>query len=85
VTTADLATALAAWTNRAACHDAPSDLFYPALAETASARDERERAAKRVCMSCGVRVECLEYALDANERLGVWGGMTESERRDLLL
>jgi WhiB family redox-sensing transcriptional regulator len=61
-----------------------SDVFYPGPCETPSARNDRERAAKRVCASCAVRVECLAYALRSNEQLGVWGGMTENERRDLV-
>jgi WhiB family redox-sensing transcriptional regulator len=84
VLTADLATVLASWVNRAACRDMPSELFYPAPAEESSARGEREQAAKCVCASCAVRVECLAYALRANEPLGIWGGMTENERRSVL-
>jgi WhiB family redox-sensing transcriptional regulator len=84
VTTADLPTALAPWVNRAACRGMQSELFYPAVSERPNARDERELAAKRICASCAVRVECLAYALRANEQLGVWGGMTETERRRAL-
>jgi WhiB family redox-sensing transcriptional regulator len=61
-----------------------AEVFYPAPNETPSARRERERAAKRICASCAVRVECLAYALRSNEQLGVWGGMSENERRDLV-
>ena len=39
--------------------------------------------AKRVCRSCDVRAECLEYALEHDERFGIWGGMSERERRRL--
>jgi len=41
------------------------------------------REAKRVCRSCEVRAECLEYALEPDERFGIWGGMSERERRRL--
>ena len=41
------------------------------------------REAKRVCMSCEVRAECLEYALEHDERFGIWGGLSERERRRL--
>jgi hypothetical protein len=61
----------------------PSAWFYPAPAETPAVRDQREREAKSVCEACTVRVECLAYALRSDERLGIWGGMTENERRDL--
>jgi WhiB family redox-sensing transcriptional regulator len=84
VTSADLATGLASWVERAACHEMPSEWFYPAHAETPDARDQRESAAKFVCATCDVRVQRLGYALRADERLGIWGGMTERERRDLL-
>ena len=39
------------------------------------------REAKRVCSSCEVRAECLEYALENDERFGIWGGLSERERR----
>src|SRR5262245_42341544 len=41
------------------------------------------REAKRVCWSCEVRAECLQYALDNDERFGIWGGFSERERRRL--
>jgi WhiB family redox-sensing transcriptional regulator len=84
VTSADLATGLASWVERAACHEMPSDWFYPAPSETPARRDQRERDAKSVCAACVVRMECLAYALRSDERLGIWGGMTETERRDLV-
>jgi WhiB family redox-sensing transcriptional regulator len=39
------------------------------------------REAKKVCRSCEVRAECLEYALEHDERFGIWGGLSERERR----
>jgi WhiB family transcriptional regulator, redox-sensing transcriptional regulator len=44
----------------------------------------RQRDARRVCRSCAVRTECLAHALDNRIEFGVWGGMTERERRALL-
>ena len=41
------------------------------------------REAKRVCLTCDVRNECLEYALQNDERFGIWGGLSERERRKL--
>ncbi|NDH88296.1 MAG: WhiB family transcriptional regulator, partial [Actinobacteria bacterium] len=41
------------------------------------------REAKRVCLSCEVRNDCLEYALSNDERFGIWGGLSERERRRL--
>jgi WhiB family redox-sensing transcriptional regulator len=37
--------------------------------------------AKRICIGCPVRQECLDYALVSNQRFGIWGGLTEEERR----
>ena len=41
------------------------------------------REAKRICTRCEVRAECLEYALGSDERFGIWGGLSERERRKL--
>jgi WhiB family redox-sensing transcriptional regulator len=49
--------------------------------ETPAERRAREDEAKRVCFGCGVREECLEYALRTREPYGIWGGLTEIERR----
>jgi WhiB family redox-sensing transcriptional regulator len=43
----------------------------------------RERRAKQVCASCGVQAACLEQALDNGERYGIWGGLTDLERKHL--
>ena len=45
--------------------------------------DECRRDAKRICQGCEVRAECLEYALANDERFGLWGGLSERERRKL--
>jgi WhiB family redox-sensing transcriptional regulator len=50
--------------------------------ETPNARHMRESVAIAICASCPVRGECLEYALRTNESLGVWGGLTEDQRRE---
>jgi WhiB family redox-sensing transcriptional regulator len=41
------------------------------------------REAKKVCLTCDVRAECLDYALQHDERFGIWGGLSERERRRL--
>ena len=66
----------------AACRG--SGLFVTVAIETPHTRSERESRAKQVCAECPVRRECLDYSLRVNERLGIWGGLTEIERRDLL-
>jgi WhiB family redox-sensing transcriptional regulator len=64
------------WTTLAACNNAdPDDLFVTGAAQN---------RAKAVCQGCPVRTECLADALDHRVEFGVWGGMTERERRALL-
>lgn len=64
------------WRLRAACRDVdPEQLFV---------RGKEQHEAKRVCSGCPVRTECLAEALDRRIEFGVWGGMTERERRALL-
>jgi len=64
------------WTSRAACRGSdPDTLFVQGAAQN---------RAKAVCMGCEVRTECLADALDNRVEFGVWGGMTERERRALL-
>jgi len=50
------------------------DLFFPE-------RGASTREAKEVCRGCEVRIDCLEYALQNGEKFGIWGGMSERERR----
>jgi WhiB family redox-sensing transcriptional regulator len=66
-----------AWRNDAACRGRDSNVWYP---------DNRIglRDAMRICAVCTVKDECLEFALEAEEIHGVWGGKTETERRLLL-
>jgi WhiB family redox-sensing transcriptional regulator len=64
------------WRERALCAQTDPEAFYPE--KGGSTRD-----AKRVCQSCEVRSQCLEFALAHDERFGSWGGMSERERRRL--
>jgi WhiB family redox-sensing transcriptional regulator len=68
----------------AACKGADLALFFGPDSEFVTARQQREAKAKAICARCPVKAECLEYALDARETFGVWGGTTEDERRALL-
>ena len=69
------------WT-AGSCRSADPDLFFgPDAAEFVSARKKREAEAKAVCARCPVRDACLAYALDTGEVYGVWGGLSEDERR----
>jgi WhiB family redox-sensing transcriptional regulator len=65
-----------AWQADALCAQTDPEAFFPE--KGGSTRD-----AKRICTSCDVRGECLEYALQNDERFGIWGGLSERERRKL--
>ncbi len=45
-------------------------------------REEREEVAKQICATCSLRIACLQYALQHNEEFGIWGGMSQGDRRD---
>lgn len=68
------------WHVRALCHDLPADeadkLFFP------TPRDHKTiAAAKSLCNACPVKKDCFQYACDNDQRIGIWGGLTERERR----
>lgn len=67
------------WREAAACLNHDPDLFFPTGA-TAPIGREIERA-KTVCRGCPVRSACLQWALGAGQLSGIWGGLTEEERR----
>ncbi|HLZ39029.1 MAG TPA: WhiB family transcriptional regulator [Mycobacteriales bacterium] len=69
-----------AWQDSAACRFEDRDLFFPPDEERGRYAGFREAAAKQICRSCPVAGECLDYALRADERYGVWGGMSAEER-----
>jgi WhiB family redox-sensing transcriptional regulator len=58
--------------------------FPPSVAERRDVREAREAKAKTICAECSVQQECLEFALRVHEPHGIWGGLTEAERRRLL-
>ena len=64
------------WQTKSNCMGVDPDLFFPE-------RGASTREAKEVCRGCVVREECLEYALSNGEKFGIWGGMSERERRRL--
>ncbi|MDP8938230.1 MAG: WhiB family transcriptional regulator [Actinomycetota bacterium] len=68
--------ALTSWRREAACRDMDTDIFFPLT-------DEEAGPAKAVCATCPVRSECLQFALASRQHDGVWGGLTEAERRRL--
>jgi len=64
------------WQDRALCAQTDPEAFFPE-------KGGSTREAKRICMGCEVKDECLEYALAHDERFGIWGGLSERERRRL--
>jgi WhiB family redox-sensing transcriptional regulator len=64
------------WQERALCAQTDPEAFFPE-------KGGSTREAKKVCLACEVRGECLEYALANDERFGIWGGLSERERRKL--
>ena len=65
-----------AWQRQANCMGVDPDLFFPE-------RGASTREAKEVCRGCVVREDCLEYALANGEKFGIWGGLSERERRKI--
>lgn len=73
------------WQLKAACRGPQATVFFPpSQFERKDEKLERERAAKEICRTCGVKKECLEYALSIREPHGIWGGLNENERKQLL-
>lgn len=73
------------WRMAAACRTASAVHFFaPPHFERKPEKDAREGAARALCRSCPVRLQCLEYSLAVQERHGIWGGLNELERRRLL-
>jgi WhiB family redox-sensing transcriptional regulator len=66
------------WRLDALCAETDPEAFFPE-------KGGSTREAKRVCTGCDVRAECLEFALANDERFGIWGGLSERERRRLRL
>lgn len=64
------------WHGEAVCPQTDPESFFPE-------KGGSTREAKAICRTCPVRMECLDYAVDHDERFGIWGGMSERERRRL--
>ncbi|GAA0920617.1 WhiB family transcriptional regulator [Nonomuraea longicatena] len=69
------------WRHRAACRDVDPELFFP-IGNTGPALMQIEEA-KQVCRSCSAVEKCLKWALESGQDAGVWGGLSEDERRAL--
>lgn len=66
------------WKALANCKESSPNLFFPI-------DTDNDEIPKAICSKCGVREECLEYALETKQVAGVWGGLNEKERRRVLL
>lgn len=64
------------WQDQALCAQTDPEAFFPE-------KGGSTREAKRICQACSVRDDCLEYALEHDERFGIWGGLSDRERRRL--
>jgi WhiB family redox-sensing transcriptional regulator len=64
------------WHENALCAETDPEAFFPE-------KGGSTREAKKICTGCDVRAECLEFALANDERFGIWGGLSERERRRL--
>ncbi len=64
------------WQSEALCAQTDPEAFFPE-------KGGSTREAKKICASCEVKAQCLEYALKNDERFGIWGGLSERERRKL--
>lgn len=62
------------WQERGLCNQVDPELWFPE-------KGGSTREAKQICAGCPVRTECLDYALTHDERFGIWGGLSERERR----
>jgi WhiB family transcriptional regulator, redox-sensing transcriptional regulator len=62
------------WVNWAACKNVDTNIFFPE-------RGDNTLAAKQICYGCPVRTECAEYSIAIGEKMGVWGGAGEKDRR----
>jgi len=64
------------WQTEASCRGVDAELFFPPT-------EDESGTAKAICETCPVRLACLAFSIERNERFGVWGGLTEKERARL--
>lgn len=72
------------WQLQAACKDVSTNQFFHPENERGTARADRDEHAKEICRRCPVMSPCREHALRSQEPYGVWGGLSERERQELL-
>ena len=69
------------WRKLALCKDTDPELFFP-IGTTGQALLQIAKA-KSVCCECPVKIDCLDFALETNQDTGIWGGLSEDERRHI--
>jgi WhiB family redox-sensing transcriptional regulator len=73
------------WQLKAACRGPQAAVFFPPPQfERKEDKLHRERRAKEICAGCSVKADCLDYAVAIREPHGIWGGLNELERKQLL-
>ena len=73
------------WQEKAACRGPQATVFFPPTHfERKDEKEEREVRAKAICATCSVRKPCLDFAIRIREPHGIWGGLNEMERKQLL-
>ena len=72
------------WQLRVACRGRIDVVLPPSASERKEEREAWEARAKLICSTCAVREPCLDYAVETREPHGIWGGLNEHERRELL-
>jgi WhiB family redox-sensing transcriptional regulator len=71
------------WQEQAACRDYDNLLFFGEEGESELEKQSRESHAKAICRTCPVQEPCLEFAMDTNQKYGIWGGLSDKERASL--
>ena len=75
-----------AWQLKAACRGPQAAVFFPpSTFERKDEKIERENRAKDICRTCPVKNPCLDYSVRIREPHGIWGGLNEAERKQLVL
>ena len=72
------------WQFEGACRSLPTEMFFHPEGERGPRRRARENAAKAVCATCPVLAACRAHALASQEPYGIWGGLTEDERLEII-
>ncbi len=81
----ELAQSAVAWQDGAACRGPYQQVFYPPTkSERRKEKRHREARAKEICLQCPVIDDCRDYAFTVGEQHGIWGGLTEGERKEIL-